>query len=49
MNYLAIRIIIRIGSLEMVKANIARAGPNAINAQPKNSSKAISVSRFHSL
>ena len=34
---LAIRIIILIGSLTIVKVNIARGGPNARNVQPKNS------------
>lgn len=42
---LAIRIIILIGSLAIVKANIARGGPNARNVQPKNS--IIEIGRAH--
>ena len=39
--YLAIKIMIRIGSLATVKANRANAGPYAMKAQPKNSKSAI--------
>lgn len=39
--YLAMRMMIRIGSLAMVKRNMASGGPNARNAQPKNSRRAI--------
>jgi hypothetical protein len=40
-SYLAIKIMMRIGSLDMVKVNIARGAPNARNVQPKNSIKVI--------
>lgn len=40
-NAAATRIIIRIGSWAMVIENIASGGPNARNAQPKNSGKVI--------
>ena len=36
-TYLDIRIIILIGSLAMVKMNIAKGGPNARKPHPKNS------------
>lgn len=36
-NALAINIIILTGSFEIVKINIAKAGPKATEAQPKNS------------
>jgi len=35
------RIIILIGSLVIVSKNIAKGGPNAIKAHPKNSNKAM--------
>ena len=38
-TYAEIRMMIRIGSLAMVTANMENAGPNAIKAQPTNSEK----------
>lgn len=40
-NALTIRMIILIGSVAIVKANIARGGPNAIKAKPQKSISAI--------
>lgn len=39
--HLAMRMMIRIGSLAIVIRNIASGGPNARNAQPKNSRRAM--------
>lgn len=45
-NAAATNIIIRIGSLAIVNANIASGGPNAKNEQPKNSGTVIFLIRL---
>lgn len=44
--YLAMRIMILIGSFTIVMRNIANGGPKAINAHPKNSYRAIVILYF---
>lgn len=41
---LTMRMIILIGSVAIVKANIAKGGPNTIKAKPKKSTRAIIIS-----